>query len=176
MEPRAFADTASSSLDDGSDRRKTQECKTAPSTPANGRRSSGLWMRTPEDEVSAASRRASSIYGDEDGDFADADADWELDSMLMPVPKTPAPETIARYAANVTPDTPSVDDETLSLSRDELMMRTCPPKPAGGIVLLGQGLLAREKDEGVLQRLMAARRKSLQFAPKIGSPLAKTWP
>lgn len=176
MEPRAFADTASSSLDDGSDRRKPQECKTAPSTPANGRRSSGLWMRTPEDEVSAASRRASSIYGDEDGDFADADADWELDSMLMPVPKTPAPETIARYAANVTPDTPSVDDETLSLSRDELMMRTCPPKPAGGIVLLGQGLLAREKDEGVLQRLMAARRKSLQFAPKIGSPLAKTWP
>ncbi|KAI6551424.1 hypothetical protein MCOR04_011057 [Pyricularia oryzae] len=176
MEPRAFADTASSSLDDGSDRRKSQECKTAPSTPANGRRSSGLWMRTPEDELSAASRRASSIYGDEDGDFADADADWELDSMLMPVPKTPAPETIARYAANVTPDTPSVDDETLSLSRDELMMRTCPPKPAGGIVLLGQGLLAREKDEGVLQRLMAARRKSLQFAPKIGSPLAKTWP
>ncbi|TLS21003.1 uncharacterized protein PpBr36_10854 [Pyricularia pennisetigena] len=176
MEPRAFAETASSSLDDSSGRRKSRDCKTAPSTPANGRRSSGLWMRTPEDEVSAAARRASSIYGDGDGDFGDEDADWELESMLMPVPKTPAPETIARYAANVTPDTPSVNDETLSLSRDELMMRTCPPKPAGDIMLLGEGLLAREKDEGVLQRLMAARRKSLQFAPKVGSPLAKTWP
>lgn len=176
MEPRAFAETASSSLDEANDKRSSRDCETAPSTPANGRRNSGLWMRTPEDEVSVASRRASSFYGHENDGCEDSDSDWELESMLMPVPKTPAPEAVAHYAANVTPETPSVDEETVFLTGEELIMRTCPPKPAGGIAMIGDGLLAREKDEGVLQRLMAARRKSLQFAPKVGSPLAKTWP
>ena len=35
------------------------------------------------------------------------------------------------------------------------------------------GFLEEKKDEGVMVRLMAARRKSLQFAPKVGSPLAR---
>ena len=33
--------------------------------------------------------------------------------------------------------------------------------------------LSEKKDENVMMRLMAARRKSLQWAPKVGSPLAR---
>lgn len=33
----------------------------------------------------------------------------------------------------------------------------------------------RERNLGVMMRLNAARRKSLQFAPKVGSPLARSW-
>jgi hypothetical protein len=55
------------------------------------------------------------------------------------------------------------------------MTRTCPPKRNRSYAEIGAGVLSREKDEGLIQRLMAARRKSLQFAPKIGSPLSKAW-
>lgn len=54
-----------------------------------------------------------------------------------------------------------------------MLTRTCPPKSTSAYSVLGEGVLKREKDEGVLMRLMAARRKSLQFAPKVGSPLAR---
>jgi hypothetical protein len=47
----------------------------------------------------------------------------------------------------------------------------------GGTGYLGSGgemgWLEEKKDESVMARLMAARRKSLQFAPKVGSPLAR---
>ena len=47
----------------------------------------------------------------------------------------------------------------------------------GGKGYLGSGgemgWLEEKKDESVMARLMAARRKSLQFAPKVGSPLAR---
>jgi hypothetical protein len=73
----------------------------------------------------------------------------------------------------------SVDDSEDPLARDddnrqEKLLRTCPPKRTT-FVELGDGILSKEKDERVLMRLMAARRKSLQFAPKVGSPLARTW-
>lgn len=145
---------------------QARECHTAPSTPAN-RRDSGLWMRTPEDDPSPQ---------DKDAEGEDEDAEWDMSGMLTPVPKTPAPEMIARFAADVTPDTPSEfdDDESVGASREELMMRTCPPK-SSKYQVMGAGILSPEKDQGVMMRLMAARRKSLQFAPKIGSPLARTW-
>ena len=144
---------------------------TAPSTPANGRRASALWIRTPEE-------------ADDQDDDEDSDSDWR--AALAPVPKTPAPEAVARYAANLTPGTPSDsiiytndmddDDEDDDVRRAAMLTRTCPPKPAGPIMAgLGHGILSQNKDERVLMRLMAARRKSLQFAPKIGSPLAKAW-
>lgn len=61
---------------------------------------------------------------------------------------------------------------------------TCPPKKsdrdAFGVDGEGQGeideVLGRrggEGDRGVMARLLMARRKSLQFAPKVGSPLAR---
>lgn len=150
-----------------------RECHTAPSTPKN-RRDSGLWMRTPEDD----GKDASHSDVDADGESIDPDAsEWDS-AFLTPVPKTPAPEAIARYAANVAPETPSggseYSEDPLTEARAELMTRTCPPK-APLYYDMGAGILDAQKDEQVLMRLMAARRKSLQFAPKVGSPLARTW-
>jgi hypothetical protein len=178
MEPRAIANlngtlvpTPVRSASHGSG---TKERKSAPSTPASGRRSSALWIRTPEDNRS-----------DQDGDSDSDHDDNEWNAVLTPVPKTPAPEAVARYAANLSPATPSdatlygqdrMDEDDEDSRRAALMTRTCPPKQAAVPFLeLGAGILSREKDESVLLRLMAARRKSLQFAPKVGSPLAKTW-
>ncbi|EQK98546.1 Breast cancer suppressor protein BRCT [Ophiocordyceps sinensis CO18] len=116
---------------------------------------------------------------DEQGDDDDEDLEWSC-VLLTPVPKTPAPETVARYAAGL-PETPNGDDDEhdddyvdSSAAEQALVTRTCPPK-RNQYRDMGEGILARDKDEQVLMRLMAARRKSLQFAPKIGSPLSKTW-
>jgi hypothetical protein len=63
------------------------------------------------------------------------------------------------------------------------VQRTCPPKAGlGG----GEGMDGLRFGEGggdasesangsavLMQRLLLARRKSLQWAPKVGSPLAK---
>jgi hypothetical protein len=135
--------------------------RTTPSTPSN-RRQSTQWMYTPSEQ-------------DEDEEMEDFE--WS-EAILTPVPKTPAPEAIARYAANLDLESASADDDDdddldESPTKDALLMRTCPPKKS--IREMGVGLLSQTKDDGVLMRLMAARRKSLQFAPKIGSPLARTW-
>ncbi|KAL8400728.1 hypothetical protein RB594_000943 [Gaeumannomyces avenae] len=162
MDPNAFSNINGS---------RNRDARSAPTTPTN-RRDSSLWVRTPVDNELR-------VYGEgDDGD----ESEWQL----TPVPKTPAPEAVARYAAAISPDGMSStcgSDPSTPLSmgaggmtREELLMRTCPPpKQAGNNVMLGAGLLTNNKDEGVLQRLMAARRKSLQFAPRVGSPLAKAW-
>ncbi|KAM5343048.1 hypothetical protein ACJ41O_014014 [Fusarium nematophilum] len=156
MEPTALANmngTLVSSPSKGSSR-------TAPTTPIR-RRESTVWMYTPSEQ------------GDEEME----DVEWS-EAILTPVPKTPAPEAIARYAANLAPETPSAGDEEYdfddSPTEDALLMRTCPPK-SNSYREMGAGILNQSKDDHVLMRLMAARRKSLQFAPKIGSPLARAW-
>lgn len=162
-------------------RNHSRGCNSAPGTPANKRRESALWIRTPEEE--------SPFDGvdHDDADSIDEDGAAEWIAALTPVPKTPAPEAIARYAANISPGSTSpssvgsLDSEDLLTRHDgaygghpEMLLRTCPPKRTA-LVEPGEGVLGNEKDEKVLMRLMAARRKSLQFAPKVGSPLAKTW-
>jgi hypothetical protein len=132
----------------------TRDSQTVPNTPIN-RRDSSLWMRTPEDDG-------------EDRDMQQVgELDWDA-AMLTPLPKTPAPEAIARFAANVTPETPSTNSEFDAhsvLAQEDLITRTCPPKP----------YQHRDLGEAEMWRLMAARRKSLQFAPKVASPLSKAW-
>ncbi|KAL1888232.1 hypothetical protein Sste5346_009706 [Sporothrix stenoceras] len=190
MEPEALANingllVSTPPKQTGGPSAAVRECRTAPqpSTPMN-RRDSTLWMRTPDDEEEERN----------DQENADADGygepDWGMSTMLTPVPKTPAPEAVARYAANITPSSPYGDeassyygdgdgDSTLAsqqFDQGPLVTRTCPPKQRSvSYRELGAGILSREKDEGVLMRLMAARRKSLQFAPKIASPLSKAW-
>lgn len=177
MEPRAIANLNGMLVPTPVRSNNARGCQTAPSTPANNRRASGLWVRTPEE----------SRIDDDDGGHGDSDgSDDENDrwtAPLTPVPKTPAPEAIARFAANISPDpdTPSsvgsLDSED-PLGRDddrqESLLRTCPPKRTA-FIELGESILSKEKDERILMRLMAARRKSLQFAPKVGSPLSKSW-
>ncbi|KAF7544355.1 hypothetical protein G7Z17_g10020 [Cylindrodendrum hubeiense] len=135
-----------------------------PSTPitSKNRRESANWMYTPSEQAD---------------DDMEEDHEWS-NLMLTPVPKTPAPDAVARYAANIVPGTPSDDEEEDDLdyspTKENLLMRTCPPKQ-NPYREMGTGILNKDKDEQVLMRLMAARRKSLQFAPKIGSPLARAW-
>ncbi|KAK8074687.1 hypothetical protein PG997_009350 [Apiospora hydei] len=164
MEPKALANRNGTLVTPMKQTSAPRDCQTVPNNHVS-RRDSTAWMRTPSDR-------------DEDEEMdAVGEEDWDAIGMLTPVPKTPAPETIARFAMDVAPETPAAqtdaeDDD--SPEKDAMLMRTAPPKPslyAG----LGQGLLGREKDQGVMMRLMAARRKSLQFAPKIASPLSKAW-
>ncbi|KAK0668258.1 hypothetical protein QBC41DRAFT_347346 [Cercophora samala] len=191
MEPRAMSNmngtlipapvkgsTSSSSTPTNSSSARSSN-QPAPSTPASNRsssrRASSLWVRTPEEPRISVD----DIDSEDDKEHKDDDDDtWGV--VLTPVPKTPAPEAIARYVANISPgsDTSSMagddDEEDEERKRQEMLTRTCPPKRAT-FVELGERVLNKEKDAGVLMRLMAARRKSLQFAPKIGSPLAKSW-
>ncbi|KAI2769032.1 hypothetical protein F4815DRAFT_489787 [Daldinia loculata] len=161
MEPKALANLNGTLVTPmKSITRQPQECQTVPNNHVS-RRDSTVWMRTPSDH-------------DEDED-APGDHDWDSElGMLTPVPKTPAPETVARFAMDISPDSPEAENDEDLEEREQLLMRTCPPKKsmyAG----LGEGFIKKEKDQGILMRLMAARRKSLQFAPKIASPLSKAW-
>jgi hypothetical protein len=165
MEPKALANLNGMIV--SSPVKGSRDTHVMPSTPMN-RRDSTIWMRTPPEQLG--------IDADADGEYDDM-ADWAGVGMLTPVPKTPAPESIAQFAANVTPETPFHGDED-EQTRQMLLMRTCPPannQATGPYADMGRGVLGEDKDPNVMMRLMAARRKSLQYAPKIGSPLAKTW-
>jgi hypothetical protein len=64
------------------------------------------------------------------------------------------------------------------LHTEQLEQKTTPPGKRYFEVESGDGSgsggwLEEKKDENVTIRLMAVRRKTLQFAPKVESPLAK---
>ncbi|KAK3904744.1 hypothetical protein C8A05DRAFT_13407 [Staphylotrichum tortipilum] len=187
MEPRAISNM-NGMLVPSPVRNNNGRGSQTPSTPANNRRASSLWVWSPTKSGDADDDEDGNHDGENNED--DTEVEW---SALTPVPKTPAPEAIARFAANISPgftspsSVGSVDsEEPLNLDDDddghgdahnhqEKLLRTCPPKRTA-FVEPGEGILGtKEKDRGVMMRLMAARRKSLQFAPKVGSPLAKTW-
>lgn len=164
---------------DSAVRNTKRECRTAPTTPVPNRRDSCLWMHTPEDPK----------HADDDDDMDDIDFDavgheaWYSTAPLTPVPKTPAPDAIRRFAMEIEPETPSRNcDEDVegsavdgSLSLEQLIQRSCPPKPQHMYNDMGAGILGISKDETVARRLQNARRKSMAFAPRISSPLAKSW-
>lgn len=160
MEPRVL-ENMNGTLLDGSSNGQGGGSSQTPARAMN-RRDSTAWMRTPSDQ------------GDEEQD----DIDWSK-YILTPVPKTPAPEAVAKYAAEIPiPETPAGGDESTcgSPETSELVTRTCPPKSRPMFEMKSPGLFERgRKDEQVVQRLLAAKRKSLQFAPRIASPLSKTW-
>lgn len=55
----------------------------------------------------------------------------------------------------------------------QLVQQTCPPKQTGQLLFPLSGKIEDQPDEGVRQRLLAARRKSLQWVPKVASPLGR---
>ncbi|KAK7984846.1 hypothetical protein PG988_002468 [Apiospora saccharicola] len=165
MEPKALANNNGTLVTPMKQTSAPRDCQTVPNNHVS-RRDSTAWMRTPSDR-------------DEDEEMdAAGEEDWDAIGMLTPVPKTPAPETVARFAMDIAPETPAAQTDTEededSPEHNAMLMRTAPPKPSL-YAELGQGLLSQKKDQGVMMRLMAARRKSLQFAPKIASPLSKAW-
>ena len=55
----------------------------------------------------------------------------------------------------------------------ELVQQTCPPKQEGKLLFPLSGRIEDQPDEVVRRRLLLARRKSLQWAPRVGSPLGR---
>lgn len=147
----------------------TKEFLNLPGTPGTGsrsaRRKSTLWVRSPSSD-------------------GDANDDAAAGLMLSPVPATPAPEAISAYAEHVLDNaTPGGSATPYFLRKEELVQRTCPPKAGPGGSEGMEGLRFGDMDGDVngsangsgalMERLFLARRKSLQWAPKVGSPLAK---
>ncbi|CZT04561.1 uncharacterized protein RAG0_10983 [Rhynchosporium agropyri] len=169
MEPRALAKLNGeliSSMTPNRNASPSKEFLHFPDTPVttkSRRRESVQWVRSP----------ASSSSTDYD--------DQTL--ILSPVPATPAPETISAYGEDglYGEDTP-VGQTPYFLHNEQLVQKTAPAGrrfvdteqvDGQNRVSMGAGFLSEKKDETVMSRLMAARRKSMQFAPKIGSPLAR---
>lgn len=138
----------------------TKEFLNLPDTPGtaykSNRRKSTLWARSPSS----------------DGDVKDDSTGL----MLSPVPATPAPETISAYAEHILDgESPDGAATPYFFEKEKLIQRTCPPKQSAGSI---GGIDMSDPIEGsssglLMQRLLLARRKSLQWAPKVGSPLAK---
>ncbi|KAI0976622.1 hypothetical protein F4678DRAFT_413948 [Xylaria arbuscula] len=128
------------------------------------RRDSTIWMRSPSEHDE-----------EEDAPSEPSEMDWETTDapILTPVPRTPAPEMVAKFAMDVTPGTPTGSFDA-SPSKNKLLMQTCPPKRSG-LIDFDEELVNSDQDQSVMMRLMAARRKSMQFAPKVASPLKKQW-
>ncbi len=122
------------------------------------RRASTVWERSPNSEGNQ--------------NLTDIDNIPEL----SPVPATPAPEAISAYAENLLEE-PSGSETPYFLKGENLVQMTCPPKQMGTVMDDGEGEQAEGASVGsraLMQRLMLARRKSLQWAPKVGSPLSRT--
>ena len=86
----------------------------------------------------------------------------------------PATPTQATTPADVLEDGSGWDSPTTPyyLSKGtELVQRTCPPKRMGFPV---SGEIDDQPDETVRRRLLEARRKSMQWASRVRSPLGRT--
>ncbi|GAP84354.1 putative signal transducer protein [Rosellinia necatrix] len=164
MEPKAIANVNGTLV---TPMKANQGVPREPQTVPNNymsRRDSTVWMRSPSEQDD-----------DEDAPSEPNEMDWESTAapMLTPIPQTPAPEAVARFAMNVTPGM-STGSFEFTPDRQQLLMQTCPPK-ASSLINPGEGFVDRDQDQSVMMRLMAARRKSMQFAPKVASPLKKQW-
>jgi hypothetical protein len=90
------------------------------------------------------------------------------------LPSAPHPQTPQVSLPNFTDEASSWGSPTTPYGQQmnlNLVQQTCPPKqtmqplfPLGG---------QNQNDEMIRQRLILARRKSLQWAPKVGSPLGR---
>jgi len=166
MEPRALANLNGTLISSSSTTSRksytnislTKEFLSFPDTPVtnkNRRRESVQWIHSPSD-------------------FVDNNDDEAL--MLSPVPATPAPETIFAYGEDGLYGDETPGSQTpYFLHKEQLIQKTAPAgrKFVDTEQEIEQSFLTKKKDESVMMRLMAARRKSLQWAPKIGSPLAR---
>lgn len=165
MEPRALANMNGTLLPSATPTRParktmspSKERSIQPETPFTSkshRRDSVQWVRSP----------------------STASPEGQIDNetqMLSPVPATPAPETVTAYGEDGLYGDETPGAQTPYYFKQELLQqKTAPPGKRYFDSESGGGFLSEKKDENVMLRLMAARRKSLQWAPKVGSPLAR---
>lgn len=98
------------------------------------------------------------------------------DTFIIQQPRTPITTDSAALNAPPEDDLSQWDSPTTPyyLSRGaQLVQQTCPPKQTGQLLFPVSGNIADQPDENVRQRLLAARRKSLQWQPKVSSPLGR---
>ncbi|KAI9818705.1 MAG: hypothetical protein M1832_004181 [Thelocarpon impressellum] len=96
-------------------------------------------------------------------------------------PETPERDVISSsaYPDGDTSPSPSSPATPYFLHPAKIVQRTCPPKQQASATEQQRrffpvtGRIEDQPDEGVRARLMMARRKSLQWAPKIRSPLCR---
>ncbi|KAL9058094.1 MAG: hypothetical protein Q9162_001956 [Coniocarpon cinnabarinum] len=90
-------------------------------------------------------------------------------------PSSPAsckiPETPGR--PNTLTGGPNSPTTPYFLHPTQLVQQTCPPKQSQESLFPLSGRIRDQPDESLRQRLTNARRKSLQFAPKVKSPLSQ---
>lgn len=82
------------------------------------------------------------------------------------LPQTPTPGAFDFADGNLSPTTPYYMSQGA-----QLIQQTCPPKQSMQSLFPVSGNIDDEPDATVRQKLMKARRKSLQWAPRVGSPL-----
>jgi len=98
------------------------------------------------------------------------------ESISAPSPEPRTPTAIAYGHEEYDDGTSSWGSPTTPyyLSKGaELVQQTCPPKRTLEPLFPLSGRIEDQPDENVRQRLMLARRKSLQWAPRVGSPLGR---
>ena len=88
----------------------------------------------------------------------------ELESQPM-TPQTDADYQESNWGSPATP---------YFLHPQQLVQHTCPPKQSQQLFFPVSGRIQDEPSESLRQRLTMARRKSLQWAPRTSSPLART--
>ncbi|PMD33562.1 hypothetical protein L207DRAFT_638993 [Hyaloscypha variabilis F] len=181
MEPRALANLNGTLVPSTPGRTSTSPTKEFTSglnfSSKKGRRESVEWVRSPSSST------------------PELPQDQTL--LLSPIPATPAPEALSSMYTDTglygDAETPG-GQTPYFLHKEQLVQKTAPAGRRyvdseqeggmgfeGGKGYRGSGEggemawlgLSEKKDESVMMRLMAARRKSLQFAPKVGSPLAR---
>lgn len=98
------------------------------------------------------------------------------DTFVIQRPSAPQTPVAATPTLDLKPDESQWGSPTTPyyLSRGaQLVQQTCPPKPTGDRLFPLSGRIDDQPDEAVRQRLLAARRKSLQWVPKVASPLGR---
>ena len=97
----------------------------------------------------------------------------KLDEIMPLSPATPA-FGATTYGEDGLYGVATPDGQTpYFLHKENIVQKTAPVKKYTNEDGDQLGFLSEKKDETVMMRLMAARRKSLQWAPKVGSPLAR---
>ena len=95
------------------------------------------------------------------------------ESIIIPPPAVETPEPAEQLFEDGesswgSPTTPYF------LSRGaQLLQQTCPPKQTQQLLFPVSGEIEDQPDESTRHKLLLARRKSLQWVPKVGSPLGR---
>lgn len=101
----------------------------------------------------------------------------ETFEILQQIPSTPVTDVEMTYdgAADEDFNSPLSPTTPYYLSKGaKLVQQTCPPKQSQELFFPLSGRIEDQPDAALRQRLLVARRKSLQWASKVQSPLGRT--